>query len=246
MLERHDSSALPPRHSHRRPRAGAEPMLDECEPLSGLAPGIASSFLVLIDRALELNDLAAATRVERLLPPSLGSDPAVVDRRATLRILEGDLATAGAALGGCPMLTPRLDLLRAILTARRGDSFRLFGLVHGASSGASLGLRTLAALLSRAVLAEGGYRLTGDPIRAVCDACRERSNGPIPGPSTIGRTVRQLLRLLGRTAPRGTLAAALIDGLREIAADLGLEAEPPASGLAVTPEDRDRLHLRVA
>ena len=253
-------SGSAPRLAHRHPRLLPHAAPDEHEPLDTMPPGVGTTFLAVIDRAIDRGDLDAAMRIERLLPADLGSDPAVVDRLATLRLLEGDLATARAALGAAPRSSPRLAFLRAIIDLHDGRMSQAEARLAEARGPGSptaspcLLSQILTDLLAATEAIPSGYRLRTE---AACRGGRSASSvaeGPDAGPAALGRALRTLHQLLARSSPEATLAGFLARAIGSAAADLGADlptrpADRGASseaGLAVTTADRDRILRRAA
>ena len=199
--------------------------------------------LVALDRAIDARDLALALTLERLLPMSLGAEPAIVDRFVTLRLWEGDLGPASAGLGACPVATPRLNLLRAVVRVRSG-----FSETASFSRENGLILRVLQTLISHTTQSRpmGPAHHAGDATVAVCALVTGRAC-PV---ATLTLALVHLERLLESdgTLATGTLTTAVLASLRGVALDLGitLGSTPPADELAVTPTDRARLRLRAA
>jgi hypothetical protein len=217
------------RHSHRRP--SAPPTDRDClgderhESLSSLPRGIATSILERIDEALALGEQGNALLLERMLPPTLGAEPAVVDRLATLRLIEGDVTTASAALGACPQSTPRLDLLRMVIAVHRGDA-------------ALAPHQGVVALVLEALVRHAGGELA-DSTSALCAIVAGRA-APV---ATLTAALVELEQLL--TPEReDSLSARVLAALRGVATDLGLTLNTASISpdLAVTPSDCAFLH----
>jgi hypothetical protein len=228
-----------------------EGMPDLRESLECLENGTAIETLQRIDDALDAADLGRAKHLERLLPQSIGAEPAVVDRLATLRILEGDLATAAALLGAAPQSTPRLDLLRAVVALRQDDMLTAFALANGETARRSLCLRIIAAVVSGLTAWEQGIRVGADTTAAVCEATREGTSATSGiGSAALTPALRTLGSLLPDDAP-GTFMHAVRLALTGIAEDLGIPlpvptAIPSAGTLGVDPDDRKGMNLRAA
>jgi hypothetical protein len=240
---------------HRSTRIAVHPAsptpLDRHEPLDTLPPGIAAELLSMIDRAIDRDEAHVAARLERMLPWSMTTEPAVLDRHVTLRLLEGEVASAQTALDATPATTPRLDLLRAVVAIRLGDPLGAFAWSHGLSAARSLALRVVSAILAAIERTPTGYRMVSDPAPAVCAASRGAPDPTIgTGPGCIAPTLRMLDGLLGSEADAVTaahdLAATVRTAIAGLASDLGLTLAVEATPLAVTPDDGVRLGLRAA
>lgn len=233
------------RRMQRNPRSN-DAMPDLREPLDALENGIAVETLDRIDEALDAGDLARAKHLERLLPQNLGAEPAVIDRLATLRLLDGDLETAGALLGACPVSTPRLDLLRAVVALRHDDMLTAFAVASSESARRSLCLRIIAAIVSGLTAWEQGIRVGADTTAAVCEATRDGTHATCGvGPTALVPALRTLGALLPDAAA-GTFMHATRVALVGIAEDLGIPLPVTGPGLGITPDDRDGLNLRAA
>lgn len=255
------------RRMQRNPRTN-ETMPDLRESLDALENGVAVETLDRIDEALDAADLDRARHLERLLPQELGAEPAVIDRLATLRLLEGDVTTAAALLGACPVSTPRLDLLRAITALRQDDMLTAFAVANGDCARRSLCLRIIAAVVSGLTAWEQGIRVGADTTAAVCEATREGTNATSGvGPAALTPALRTLGALLP-DAGEGTFMHAIRLALCGIAEDLGIPLPIPlptlnaggplgsggqpgtpgsqAGDLGVRPDDRNGMNLRAA
>lgn len=222
------------------------------EPLDDLPPGIAFNVLSQLDRALDAGNLPLALALERLLPSTLGTEPAIVDRLVTLRLLEGDIGTAAAGLGTCPTSTPRLDFLRKIV-AILNDRLDVASAAGAADTPIAA---VLSALLSHVRYTGScrserhGFAAAGDATAAACEVVGRRPS-PVATLTFALIAIENLLDVSGRLVA-GSLAAAVLAALRGVALDLGIalgtgpRADDAAGELAVTPSDRQRLRLRAA
>lgn len=242
------------RQGNRRmlPRSN-ETLPDLREPLDSLENGSAVETLALMDDAIDAGDLDRARHLERLLSESIGGEPAIIDRLATLRLLEGDLHGAASHLGSCPMSTPRLDLLRAIVALRNDDMLSAFAIANGETARRSLCLRIIAAVVAGLTAWEQGIRVGADTTASVCEATREGAEATSGvGPAALVPALRTLGALLP-DADAGTFMHAMRMALVGIAEDLGIPlpvagtgTTPPSQGLGVTPDDRNGMNLRAA
>lgn len=233
------------RRMQRNPRSN-DAMPDLREPLDALENGVAVETLDRIDEALDAGDLARAKHLERLLPESVGAEPAIIDRLATLRLLDGQIEAAAALLVSCPLTTPRLDLLRAVVALRQDDMLTAFAIANGETCRRSLCLRIIAAIVSGLTAWEQGIRVGADTTAAVCEATREGTNATSGlGPTALLPALRTLGSLLP-DAEQGTFMHAIRLALVGIAEDLGIPLPVPNLTLGVTPDDRDGLNLRAA
>ncbi|MDZ4828967.1 MAG: hypothetical protein SGJ09_02055 [Phycisphaerae bacterium] len=218
------------------------------EPLDDLPPGIAFDVLTQLDRALDAGNLPLALALERLLPSTLGTDPAIVDRLVTLRILEGDVTTAAAGLGTCPIATPRLDFLRRIVAIQLDQ----LDATSTSDSAEAPILAVMTALVGHVLHARPrgnlrrGFEAASDATAAACAVVARRPS-PVATLTFALIAIENLLDMPGRP-PAGSLASAVLATLRGVAVDLGitLGAPSPTDELAVTPSDRQRLRLRAA
>lgn len=223
-------------------------MPDLREPLDPLENGVGVETLALMDEAMDCGDLVRARHLERLLPHGLGNEAAVIDRLATLRLLENEIDPAASLLGACPHSTPRLDLLRAVVALRHDDMLSAYAIASSESARRSLCLRIVAAVVSGLTAWEQGVRVGADTTAAVCEATREGSDVTAGvGPAALTPALRVLGTLLP-DAPSGTFMHAIRMALVGIAEDLGIPLPVPGAttSLGITPDDRDGLNLRAA
>lgn len=250
----------------RRVRASAAFLGDEApiDP-SGINDAAVRDALERISDAIAARDLPAALAAERSLPPLVGAEPAIVDRLATLRLLEGDPATAAAALGAVAVESPRLELLRAIALAALEDLDELERHVDSTvgTAWARPGLALVDTVLGRVRADAMGYHALGDPSAEYCARLAGRlgarvafdasDTGNVPSGArllTIAQSAMdEVLRLLAPCTPaRPSLARCLVGTIDRMARDLGLcvSAGNDASPLAVSLRDRAEMHLRAA
>jgi hypothetical protein len=221
---------------HKSPRTPLD-LPDLHEPLDTLDAGSAVETLGLIDAALEAGDRERAKQLETLLPPSLVAEPPVVDRLATIRLLEGDVDRAAELLDACPHATPRLDLLRAVVCLRRDDLLSAFAIANGLSARRSLCLRVLAAVVSSLTAWEQGVHVKSDPTAAVCEATRESFDASSGiGPASLIPALRALRMLLPHAKP-GSFPAAINEAIVSVAHDLGIPIDETPDTLCVMPTD---------
>jgi hypothetical protein len=229
----------------------ASPLPDLREPLDILENGIAVETLSRMDDAIDSGDLDRATHLERLLAPDMFGEPPVIDRLATVRLLVGDIDGAASLLGACPLSTPRLDLLRAIVALRHDDMLSAYSIANGETARRSLCLRIIAAIVAGLTAWEQGIRVGADTTAAVCEATREGAEATSGvGPAALTPALRTLGTLLP-DAPQGTFLHAIRMALAGIAEDLGIPL-PVGVGTGgplggdVSAKDRDGLNRRAA
>jgi hypothetical protein len=225
-----------------------------------------------IDRAVAAGDIAWAFAAERRLPASIDAEPAIVDRIATLRLLEGDAVTALAVLGAVARPSPRLDLLRVVALVALDDHDSLD--LHLEELCDEPSDRPLAAVVAAALAAQArplypdvaaAAPRHADPSPSFCGimtatvAARRSANVPCTAASLCEAALRELSLLLAPFAGLGTagtrssgLARRLMSALTGLARDLGLthaiarQADlPDAESVAVRVSDRRHLQCRV-
>ncbi|MBL9147811.1 MAG: hypothetical protein JNM94_03875 [Phycisphaerae bacterium] len=149
------------RATHRADALAAEgPM--PCD--GGVSEDVRAS-IAAIDRAVAAGDVRRALECERRLPASIDADPAIVDRVATLRLLEGDAVTALAVLGAVARPTPRLDLLRAVALLALDDADSLD--LHLEELADEPAARPLASIVAAILTAAGG----ANAVVSVAEPC---------------------------------------------------------------------------
>lgn len=223
------------------------------EPLELMPPGIAAAILERIDAALDEGNLRRALALERLLPSTLGAEPAVVDRLVTLRLLEGDVQTAAAGLGASPAVggsngtRPRLRLLALVVAVGVGDPAAIAA--EMASPGpCGLACRCLGLILEALGAASTRPDRLGpgaDPAAALCRIAAEYPRPVASLTAALGLLEQLLVGLALRQSPNAARALRAIRGVaRDL--DIGFDALAGSDELAVTPSDRATLRLRAA